>query len=80
MLWQNSGSSSRKASEDLFKGGLMNNLRFLVAAYVIFWLLPFGLIVSIWVRQRRINREIEALCRRVRNGRDSDVHSASASE
>jgi len=44
----------------------MDNSRFLVAAYTVFWLLPFGLIVSIWLRQRRIDREIEALKRRWR--------------
>jgi hypothetical protein len=58
----------------------MSNLRFLVAAYVVFWLLPFGLIVSIWLRQRRIDREIEALGRRVRKGGDGDGHSALTSE
>jgi heme exporter protein CcmD len=34
---------------------------YLIAAYAIFWLLPFVLILTIWIRQRRIEREIAAL-------------------
>jgi heme exporter protein CcmD len=34
---------------------------YLIAAYAIFWLLPFILILTIWIRQRRIEREIAAL-------------------
>ena len=34
---------------------------YLIAAYAIFWLLPFILIVTIWIRQRRIEQEIAAL-------------------
>ncbi len=34
---------------------------YLVAAYGVFWGLTFALVVSIWVRQRRLEREIEAL-------------------
>jgi CcmD family protein len=34
---------------------------YLVAAYAVFWIGTFALVVSMWVRQRRIEREIEAL-------------------
>jgi heme exporter protein CcmD len=34
---------------------------YLVAAYAVFWALSFGLILSIWARQRRIEREIATL-------------------
>lgn len=34
---------------------------YLVAAYVVFWGLTFALVISIWVRQRRLEREITAL-------------------
>ena len=34
---------------------------YLVAAYAVFWILAFALIVSIWARQRRIDREIATL-------------------
>ena len=34
---------------------------YLVAAYVIFWTLTFTLVISIWARQRRLEREIKAL-------------------
>ena len=38
---------------------------YLVAAYGVFWLLTFALVVSIWARQRRIDREIAALAARI---------------
>jgi len=34
---------------------------YLVAAYAVFWGLTFVLVVSIWARQRRLEREIAAL-------------------
>ncbi len=34
---------------------------YLVAAYTVFWALTFMLVFSIWVRQRRLEREIAAL-------------------
>ena len=34
---------------------------YLVAAYAVFWALTFILVLSIWFRQRRLEREIAAL-------------------
>ena len=34
---------------------------YLVAAYAAFWALTFALVLSIWVRQRRLEQEIAAL-------------------
>ncbi len=34
---------------------------YLVAAYAVFWALTFVLVFSIWARQRRLERELEAL-------------------
>jgi uncharacterized membrane protein len=34
---------------------------YLVTAYAVFWALTFALVISIWVRQQRIEREIAAL-------------------
>lgn len=34
---------------------------YLVVAYAVFWLFTFVLVVSIWLRQRRIEREIAML-------------------
>jgi hypothetical protein len=34
---------------------------YLVAAYAVFWILTFALAGSIWMRQRRLEREIAAL-------------------
>ncbi|NLF03049.1 MAG: hypothetical protein GX601_18965 [Anaerolineales bacterium] len=31
----------------------------LIAAYAVLWVLPFILIATIWVRQRRLERQIE---------------------
>jgi hypothetical protein len=39
----------------------MNNLSYLVAAYGVFWGLTFALVISIWVRQRRLERDIATL-------------------
>ena len=38
---------------------------YLVAAYAVFWALTFVLVFSIWVRQRRLEREIAALAARL---------------
>ena len=38
---------------------------YLLAAYAIFWLLPFFLILSMWARQRRLEREIAELSARL---------------
>jgi uncharacterized membrane protein len=34
---------------------------YLVAAYAVFWGLTFLLVISIWVRQRRLEQQITAL-------------------
>lgn len=34
---------------------------YLVAAYAVFWAFTFVLVLSIWARQRRIEREIKAM-------------------
>ncbi len=34
---------------------------YLIAAYVIFWTLPFVLVFSIWSRQRHVERDLAAL-------------------
>jgi CcmD family protein len=34
---------------------------YLIAAYAVFWILTFVLVLSIWVRQRRLERMIAAL-------------------
>ena len=39
----------------------MSNLRYLLSAYLVFWALTFALVLSIWVRQRRLEREIARL-------------------
>lgn len=41
---------------------------YLVAAYALFWVLPFVLLLAIWVRQQRIEREIAALRQRLTEG------------
>lgn len=40
---------------------------YLVAAYAVFWTGTFVLVISMWVRQRRIKREIKALEERLRH-------------
>jgi CcmD family protein len=39
----------------------MSNLVYLLAAYAIFWALTFALVLSIWARQRRLERELASL-------------------
>ena len=39
----------------------MSNLVYLLAAYAVFWALTFVLVVSIWARQRRLEREMASL-------------------
>ena len=39
----------------------VSNLPYLVCAYIVFWALTFALVFSIWLRQRRLEREIAAL-------------------
>ena len=34
---------------------------YLLAAYAVFWALPLLLILSMWARQQRVERQIEAL-------------------
>lgn len=38
---------------------------YLVAAYGVFWAFTFVLVFSIWARQRRIERQIDALLSRL---------------
>lgn len=38
---------------------------YLLAAYLVFWLAPFALLVSMWRRQRRLEREIALLQERL---------------
>ncbi len=38
---------------------------YLVAAYGVFWVFTFALVFSIWARQRRVERQIEALLSRL---------------
>jgi uncharacterized protein (DUF58 family) len=46
---------------------------YLVAAYAVFWALSFGLILSIWARQRRIEREIATLKARFQEQEKTEV-------
>ena len=34
---------------------------YLIAAYAVFWGLTFVLVLSIWLRQRRIDRDLQVL-------------------
>ncbi|MGI5916406.1 MAG: hypothetical protein ACOX9A_08135 [Anaerolineae bacterium] len=43
----------------------MDNMAYLVVAYTVFWVITFGLVGGMWMRQRRISREIKLLERRV---------------
>jgi CcmD family protein len=43
----------------------MDNLPYLLSAYVVFWVLTFVLVFSIGIRQRRLEREIAALASRL---------------
>jgi uncharacterized membrane protein len=47
----------------------MSNLPYLLSAYIVFWALTFVLVFSIWVRQRRLEREIAALQARLEEER-----------
>jgi len=50
----------------------------LLSAYAVFWALTFVLVFSIWVRQRRLEREIAALQARLGEDRqDKDEASGS---
>jgi CcmD family protein len=40
-------------------------MSYLAAAYAVFWAFTFALVFSIWARQRRVEREIEALLSRL---------------
>jgi hypothetical protein len=46
----------------------MDNLPYLLAAYIVFWALTFALVVSIWVRQGRLERDIAALAAQMEEG------------
>lgn len=39
----------------------MSHLSYIVAAYAVFWALTFALVLSIWARQQRLEREIARL-------------------
>jgi CcmD family protein len=45
---------------------------YLVAAYAVFWALTFIFVLSLWARQRRIEREIAALEERLERARTAD--------
>lgn len=40
-------------------------LPYLLSAYIVFWVMTFVLVFSIWARQRRLEREIAALAERL---------------
>jgi hypothetical protein len=50
----------------------MSNLSYLVAAYAVFWGLTFVLVISIWVRQRRLERDIAMLVKQIREREKAD--------
>ena len=39
---------------------------FLVGAYIVFWALPLLLLYTIWVRQRKVERQLDELSLRLR--------------
>jgi CcmD family protein len=46
---------------------------YLVAAYGVFWAFTFVLVLSIWLRQRKLEREIAVLMARLdKNGKDAE--------
>lgn len=45
---------------------------YLVVAYAVFWLFTFVLVVSIWLRQRRIEREIAMLQARLQEKKGTE--------
>jgi CcmD family protein len=49
---------------------MSDRLVYLVAAYAVFWMLTFALVFSVWVRQRRLEREIAALEVRLRERKE----------
>ncbi|MHB0878284.1 MAG: hypothetical protein ACYC5O_19785 [Anaerolineae bacterium] len=36
---------------------------YLVAAYILFWLVPFALVLTMWRRQQRLEQQVVALRR-----------------
>jgi hypothetical protein len=44
----------------------------LVAAYAVFWAFTFIFVLSLWARQRRIERDIAALEERLERARTAD--------
>jgi CcmD family protein len=44
---------------------------YLVAAYAVFWVFTFVFVLSLWARQRRIERDIAALKERLERARTS---------
>lgn len=45
---------------------------YLVAAYAVFWAFTFGLVLSLWSRQRRIDRDITALQEQLERAKSKD--------
>jgi CcmD family protein len=45
---------------------------YLVAAYAVFWAFTFVFVLSLWARQRRIERDIAALEERLDRARTTD--------
>jgi CcmD family protein len=45
---------------------------YLVAAYAVFWAFTFVFVLTIWARQRRIERDIAGLEERLETARGSD--------
>lgn len=45
---------------------------YLIAAYAIFWAFTFAFVLSLWARQRRIERDIAALHDRLERARGTD--------
>jgi hypothetical protein len=43
----------------------MENLNYLAAAYLVFWLGPLALVAGLWRRQATLQREIDALRRQM---------------
>jgi uncharacterized membrane protein len=43
----------------------MNDVVYLFAAYAVFWALTFLLVLSIWLRQRRVEKTIDRLQARI---------------
>lgn len=36
-------------------------MAYMVAAYVVLWAISFGLVLSIWLRQRKLESDLQAL-------------------